>query len=181
MPKQAQDKRPRSVARKSGVLSKSQGVDRGQYYHCTECDYKTLRRKTLNEHRRLKHNPRRIVRTYTCDVEGCTYKSIHKYLMNRHNADRHNIGVKWYRCTLCPHKSKQNSQLKQHMADIHDIQVQWHICPYPMCKYKAKQVSSLNSHVLYNHVHGSLSMSLSEMRPYDSNSTSSPRNAEKDA
>jgi len=134
------------------ALAKASSKERPVYFECTKCAYRTTRRKTLNEHRRLKHGPSRVVKIHKCPIDGCAYSSQHKYLINRHLSDTHSIGTRWHKCHLCQHRSKQKSQLKQHLADKHNVDVKWYICPHSMCTYKSKQLANLNSHIVYKHL-----------------------------
>ena len=154
---------PKSVGTKQRLdaLAKAPGSasdagsskERPVYFGCTKCTYRTLRRKTLNEHRRVKHaSPSRVICVHPCPIDGCAYKSQHNFLIKRHLSDIHNIGVKWHNCPHCKHRTKQKGHLKQHLADKHDIGVTWCICPYPRCAYKSKQPANLNSHIVYKHL-----------------------------
>jgi len=68
--------------------------------------------------------------------------------MKQHKANRHDIGVVWFRCdeSDCDFKAKEKAHLTRHKANRHDIGVVWFRCDESDCDFKGKQADSLKPH-----------------------------------
>ena len=115
------------------ALSKKGGV---LWYHCDvspQCNYKTVRKGDLKNHKKRVHLIGENITIYHCDVnqELCQFTTPYKQALTTHKANIHDIGtnIRWYVCaeeqSIAPHceyKSKRKGDLQKHQKLIHGIE-----------------------------------------------------------
>ena len=73
---------------------------------CSQCDYKTAKRGSLNHHNMSKHNAS-FVSCEVCDFAATTTVGLKQHVEAKHENIR-------YDCNICDYRAIQKNHLKQH-------------------------------------------------------------------
>lgn len=112
-------------------------------YSCSDCDFYTLEKRRLDDHRLIHSDERSFVcpecskafkkkwdlkrhiechrgreRNFKCDL--CDYKGVRQGDISKHHLSRHS-NVKPFSCELCSYSCKLKGNLKKHMENKHKL------------------------------------------------------------
>ncbi|XP_054153674.1 telomere zinc finger-associated protein-like [Oppia nitens] len=116
---------------------------------CDSCDQFYSNRKSLERHRRIKHNIGPTVPYYYCIWKNCPFKSYSKPALMVHR--KIHLGIRDFVCEWpgCEFKAVTKKNLEIHQF-VHNDQLPYR-CQWPGCEFRTKQELLLKRHI--NRVH----------------------------
>ena len=106
------------------------------YYECDKCNYKSVQKKNLTEHKKIVHEKNSQTQ-FQCDK--CNYKSIQESNFKRHKKTVH------FQCDKCKYETDNKSKLISHEKTVHDKQSR-SLFQCEQCEYKNILKSEVTKH-----------------------------------
>merc|ERR1712129_98845 len=109
------------------------------HHQCNECDYKSLSRRVIKNHKKKKHSVQ-----YSCDE--CKFESNSKAGLNSHIESKH-VGI-CYICDLCVYNSNNMKTFMNHKKTAHGVKqnikevLKYPVPPKPVLLMKAEEIKS---------------------------------------
>ena len=151
-----------------------QHSDNKKLFSCIYCDFKTARKRRINDHMNAKHkneNSERPKKTYNCEqcsyvakhisnfskhllvhsdekkfpCSYCKYRASTKSRIKAHIMAKHSQ-LRPFACDLCDYRSAQRGNLKIHIRTAHTEEPPALVCQY--CSYKTHKKPHLDAHIL---------------------------------
>ena len=113
------------------------GGVRGQLveYHCDNCDYKTVKKGYMRNHKKLNHNEN-ISANDILKCEKCQFQTIISVVLKRHIQVVHNKEVR-FTCSVCVYRTFYVQSIKYHIDTLHkDTDARFLLIDCTLCESK---------------------------------------------